>query len=444
MLDEKALKNVSSQLFAEVRRLEPKAEAAVHVNTTHSANTRFARNEITTSGDVDQARVGLTVQLGLRSASASTNQVDAASLKALAERVARAAKLSPEDPETMPVLGPQKAARSPYLFDAALDALDAKARAQGVKAAIDAGREKSLDVAGFLAHGTSLGLVASSAGLSLVHPRTWLGFSVTARTADGSGSGWDSGASCRRADVDFAKIGRVAADKAARSRSPKKLEPGRYTVVLEHAATTDLMDLLFWGLDQRAVDEGRSAFSKPKGGSRVGDKLFSELITLSSDPMSATTPDTPWDGEGQPLAARTWIDKGVLKQLAVSRFWAKQKKLTPTGWYSSWALAPGAETLEGLIKGVKRGVLITRFWYTNTVDAQTATFTGLTRDGTFLIEDGAVTTPVNNFRFNQSVIEALAKVDALTKDTATVEDPSVRMPALRTHEFNLASVSDAV
>ena len=443
MLEEKVLKSAAEKLLALVKKAEPKAEALVSLSTSHHAHTRFARNTVTTTGDVDQPGVRLSLKLGQRAAGASINQLDAASLAALVERTLRMARLAPEDPEAMPVLGQQKVPRTPA-SDASVSGLDAAARAAAVRGALDAGKEGKLEVSGFLTHGTALVVRATSAGLFLSQPLTEVSFTVTARSPDGTGSGWATSVSRRRGDVDFAAVARTACAKAAASVKPIALEPGRYTVILEPAAVISLASAVAGSFDRRSAEEGRSALSKAGGGTRVGEKLFSELVTIVSSPTSPTTPTLPFDGEGMALSPRTWVEKGVVKELSASRYWAKKQGLQPTGSYHGYELLPGTATRDELIRGVKRGVLITRFWYSNLIDPKTIALTGLTRDGTFLIEDGQVTKPVNNFRFNQSAIDALAKCDGLSKETGAAWGPDTRVPTMRTHEFLLASKSEAV
>lgn len=436
MITEPQVIALCKSVLAMVQKLDPKAEAAVSVWSTHRAHTRFARNEITTAGENDDLNLSLSVQLGLRSASATSNQTDAASLRALVERTIGIARLSPELPETMPVLGQTKIIKSP-LRDAAMARLDATGRAQGIAQALAPSREKDLLTAGFLQVWEGIASLVTSAGLSVTQPFTDSDFSVTARTRDGTGSGWSSLSTRQRALLDFASVGRIAAQKALASAKPKALEPGRYTVVLEPAAAGELFEYFVGSLDRRAVDEGRSPFT-----GKVGQKLVSELITLRSDPK--TTPMLPYDGDGIALAPRTWVNAGVLETLSVSRYWAREKKLEPTGSYTGFEVAPGKSTREQLLSEIKRGVLVTRFWYSNIVDPKTLAITALTRDGTFLIEDGVVTSPIKNFRINQSVIDALAKVDAISSDRESPGSSAWKLPALRTHEFLLASQSEAV
>jgi predicted Zn-dependent protease len=152
----------------------------------------------------------------------------------------------------------------------------------------------------------------------------------------------------------------------------------------------------------------------------------------------------PFDGEGRALGAQAWITKGVVSALATSRYWASKTGKSPIGGHGGFEVAPGSSERSALVAGVRRGVLISRFWYTNWVEAQNLLMTGLTRDGTFLIENGEIVGPVNNFRFNQSVAEAFAKCDALSNTLEAAHDAETVTPAMRTHEFLLASVSEAV
>lgn len=414
-------------------------ECLVAVSGQRQGNTRFGVSEISSSSDVERQTVSVTIQIGKRQATASTNQIDPVALADVVGRATRMAKLAPENPEAMPPLGRQTYRAASGASDPATANLTPAARAKTVGAAL--GFAKEAQISGYYEHAARVLALASSQGLRATHEHTTVDLRVTARTADGTGSGWGGGTSHRAADLDGGALAKIAVDKAKSSAKPTRLAPGRYTVVLEPAAVSDLFGWLYGALGARRADEGRSFFSKPGGGTRVGEKLFPAWVTVRNDPTDPQLTARPFDGDGFPLAPTTWIDKGTLKGLTYSRYWAQKQGKPPTGNPSGWILEGGKATREELIKGVKRGVLITRLWYLRSLDPQTLLVTGLTRDGVYLIENGAVTRPVNNFRFNESPVHMLAQSDALTP---AVISQWVRVPALRTHEFNLASISEAV
>ena len=296
-------------------------------------------------------------------------------------------------------------------------------------------------IAGFYEHEARMYAIATTTGLWAHHAWTSSELTCTARTPDGTGSGWAGTSSNRVSDLDARALAKIAVDKAVKSAKPTKLDPGRYTVALEPAAVAELLGFLSGSLGARHADEGRSFFSKPGGGTRVGEKVFPETITLRSDPADAQLAALPFDREGLPLAPTAWIDKGTVTGLTYGRFWAKKQNKPPTGQPGGWILEGGKTSRDELLKGIKRGVLITRLWYLRSLDPQAILVTGLTRDGTFLVENGAITRPVNNFRFNESPVHMLASCDAMTAGSIV---GGMRAPALRTHEFNLASITEAV
>ena len=420
-----------------VLQLAKGSECSVALTESRTGSTRFAVNQITSSSDVGRVALEVTIQVGQRAASATTNQLDDRSLVAVVARAQRFAALVPENPELQPVLGAQRYAAVSHAADPATIALGPDTRAKAAAAAIAAGA-RAATMAGFYEHADATHTLATSRGLFAQHHVTQASFSCTARTPDATGSGWAGAASNRAGDLDAGALAKIAVGKAVTSVKPRRLEPGRYTVILEPTAVGELLGFFTGSLDARPADEGRSYFTNHK----VGDKLFGDAISLRTLPQDPLLGASPYDSEGQPRAATTWVDKGVLKALTYDRFWAKKQGTPPTAQPAGWQLDGGTATRDQLIQGVKRGVLITRFWYANVLDPMTLLATGLTRDGTFLIEDGHVVGPVNNFRFNESPIQMLAKCDGLTPGVLTVDQQ--RMPTLRTHEFNLASISEAV
>ena len=192
----------------------------------------------------------------------------------------------------------------------------------------------------------------------------------------------------------------------------------------------------------RSADEGRSPFSKEGGATKVGEKIADERVTIFSDPTDAELLSQPFDNEGLPVKRTVWIENGVLKNLAYSRFWAAQKNTTAAGFGGGLKMMGGTKSTDELIAGTERGVLVTRFWYIRFLDQRTVMLTGLTRDGTFLIENGKVTRPLKNFRFNDSPLLMLSRIDDIGR--AERVSSGMVMPSLRVRDFNFSSLSDAV
>jgi predicted Zn-dependent protease len=278
------------------------------------------------------------------------------------------------------------------------------------------------------------------------------------RTDDGTGSGWAGLEAPDFAAIPAAEIARRAAKKAQDSAKPRDLEPGRYTVVFEPRAVNDLVENLTNGLSRRAADEGRSFFSKPGGGNRIGEKIFAESVTIRSDPFDLRVPGRPWIGgagggflgfggfgggnfAGLPTRKTTWVEKGVLKNLSADRYWAKKIGEEPLPQSGGLVMEGGTGTVRDLIAGTDRGLLVTRFWYIRTVNPQTVQLTGLTRDGVWLIENGKVVAAVNNFRFNDSPVNLLKNIEAMSAAESTGD---MVVPAIRARDFNFTSKSDAV
>jgi predicted Zn-dependent protease len=422
-------------------------QTRVTVISQRSGNTRFADGSITTSGGTQDTSVTVTVTFGRRRASSSTNVLDDASLRRTVDLASRLAQLAPEDPELMPELGPQTYT-AVEAFVATTADLDAEARAEAIGRAIGAataaGKQAgTIFSAGYLEANTRAVAVATSNGLFAYHRTTDADFSVTARTPDGTGSGWAHGGARDWSAVDPEAIGRVAAQKAVASRNPQEIQPGLYTAVLEPQAVNDLIPLLAGALNARNADEGRSAFSKPGGGTRIGEKVADERVTLYSDPADGGLLGQPFDPEGLPLRRMVWIEKGILKNLAYSRFWAQKQGKEPTGFpFGGLALVGGTRSTDELIAGCARGVLVTHFFYIRALDPRTVLQTGLTRDGAFLIENGRVTRPLKNFRWNESPLLMLNRLEDIGRPEATAAGRL--MPTLRVRDFNFTSLSDAV
>jgi len=429
-----------------VLKLSTADETRVNITSEWSGNTRFADSSITTSGGITNVTVRVTATVGRRRASATTNVLDDQSLKRTVDLAISLARLSPEDPELMPELGPQTYPSIRGFVERTAD-LDPEVRNAAVKRAVDAATAAgkpagAVFTAGFIEANANAVAVATSKGLFAYHQNTDASFSMTSRTPDGTGSGWAASGARDWNRIDPASIGRIAAQKAVASRNPQAIPPGLYTAVLEPQAVNDLVPLLSNALSARSADEGRSAFSKPGGGNRIGEKVVDERVTLYSDPADPLLLGRPFDGDGLPVGRTVWIDKGVLKNLAYSRFWAQKQGVQPIPLTGGLALTGGTKPTDEIIAGCERGILVTHFFYIRALDPRTVLQTGLTRDGVFLIEKGKITRALKNFRWNESPLLMLNRLEDIGRSELT--EAGQLMPALRIRDFNFASSSDAV
>lgn len=428
-----------------------KAEStAVNLNGGDRANVRFARNTVTTSGATSGYSLAITSSFGKRSGTVTTAEFDDASLQRAVRNAEEIAKLSPENPEAMPLLGPQTYSPVTAFFDDAAQA-SPEWRAGSAATAIDLSKKKEVVSAGFVETQGSIRAVANSKGLFAFDRFTSADYNLTARTPDGSGSGWASRSYNELRQLDPGKLATAAIEKAALSKNPAAIEPGKYTVVLEPAAVADLLAFLLFSANARQADEGRSFFSKKGGGNRTGEQVVGEKVRIISDPAHPLAPAVSFDGEGLPISKHVWVENGVIKDLFYSRFWAQKMSKDATAGPGNAIMEGGSATMSDLIAGTDRGVLVTRFWYIRLVDPQTILITGLTRDGLFLIEKGKVTRPVKNMRWNESPVVAFNNIDAMSPPERVVSGEgigsgglSIVCPAARIREFTFSSASDAV
>lgn len=429
-------------LLDRVLKLSRADEIEVDLGAGRENNIRFADNRITTAGGVDDISLRIFSAFGRRHAVATTNDISDDGLERAVRQSESLARLAPENPEKMPLVGPQEHATidGHFATTASVSAAD-RARAAGVTLAA-ARTAGELKAAGILLVDDRVSGMANSAGLFAYRPSTSVDYTTTVRTNDGTGSGW-AGANHRDwSKLDFQAVSNRAITKAQQSRNARPIEPGRYTVVLEPEAAGSLAGLMFNALDARSAMEGRNAFSKPGGGTKVGEQIIDSRVSFISDPAHPLILGSPFDGSGLPITPKTWIENGVLKNLEYSRFWAQRQGVPITGSANSLVVTGGTESLDDIIASTERGVLVTRFWYIRGVNSRTLLYTGLTRDGTFLIENGKIAYPISNMRFNESPLFMLGKLDAIGAPVRISNNAAV--PPMRVRDFNFASLSDAV
>jgi predicted Zn-dependent protease len=449
-------KDEAKKIIDKVLSYSKADELSANLTGGRIGNIRYARNAVSTSGEGTNLSLSVTAGFGKRSGTATINEFDDASLEKTVRRAEEIARLAPENSEYMPMLGPQTyLAADPYAQSTAN--IDPAYRSQATFDSIDPCRKKNLTAAGYMEDSTRFTAIGNTKGLSAYNRETSVEFSITVRTADGTGSGYST-----RDVTDVSKLStkdatEIAMQKAMASTNARALEPGKYTVILEPAALlanvdASLMAAMMNSLDARNAEEGRSFLSKKGGGTRLGEKLFDERVTIYSDPTNTEVPAAAFGGggggrfggggsDGRPQEKVTWIEKGVVKNLSYSRYWAEKKGVKAIPPPANFIMAGGTESLADMIKSTEKGILVTRFWYIRAVDPQTLLYTGLTRDGTFYIENGQIKFPVKNFRFNESPIIMLNNLEALGKP---VRLGGNLIPPLKIRDFTFTSLSDAV
>ena len=424
-------------------------ECRVTLNSGQRSNTRFAVNQVSTAGDNYNAAVTIRSVFGKKVASVTVNRLDDASLRQAVENSERIAKLAPDDPELLPELGPQSYAE-PIVWNDGTASLGPEERAEAVRAVTEPARRAGLISTGYLEAQAQSFAILNSKGLFAYARNTGVAFTTTVRTPDGTGSGWAGASDNDFSRIDPAALAARAIEKAQRSINPAAIEPGRYTVVLEPTAAANLIQLIGGSLNARNADEGRSFFSKPGGGNKIGEKVVDERVTVTSDPLDPRVPANTFGGDGSPNGRVTWIENGVVKNLAYDRFWAQRTGKEPTGTGGTISISGGDSSVEEMIATTERGLLVTRFWYIRPVDPRTILFTGLTRDGTFLIENGRITRPVRNLRYNESPIFMLnnllmmGRPERVSASEAGGPGQAIMAPPLKVRDFTFTSSSDAI
>jgi predicted Zn-dependent protease len=424
-------------------------QARVNLSSSDEGNTRFAQNQMSTSGDATNATLTVTSALDTKVASATTNIFTDDALRRVVQTSEQLARLVPDNEEYMGELGPQAYPETRPYFESTGD-LAPERRALAIAAVTEQAASRNLISTGFLIHEAASDAVGTSKGLFAYGTSTRVNFTTTVRTPDGTGSGWAGTSAHDFDDLDPAALGAIAVEKAMRSAQPRAVEPGRWTVVMEPTTVGNMVNLMMSQLGARNADEGRSFFSKAGGGTKLGDQFVDSRVNIHSDPGDPRIFSTPFDGEGRPNERMTWVENGRLSSLDYSRYWADRQGTRPTGFPSGWYMAGGNSSVDEMIRSTERGLLLTRFWYIRGVDPRTILFTGLTRDGTFLIENGEISHPVKNFRWNESPIFMLNNIEMMgepvriSSGESSGLTSSVVVPPLKVRDFSFTSLSDAI
>ncbi|WP_454827992.1 TldD/PmbA family protein [Pseudoxanthomonas wuyuanensis] len=421
-------------------------ECTASLTGSVDGNIRFALNNISTSGIVSNADLAVQVAFGKRVGTATINEFDDAALERVVRRAEDLARLAPENPEFMPAIDKQTYTPSPT-FSESTAAITPEFRAQVAADSIAPCKAEKLVAAGFLEDGQSFVAFANSKGNFGYQQATNFNYTCTVRTEDGRGSGWVGrnlkDASAFEADSDI----RTAMRKASESAEAKALEPGKYTVILEPAAAAGLISFMMNFFDARQADEGRSFLSKKGGGNKLGEQVYDPRVNISADPWHPDAAVLPWDTDGLPREKMAVVENGKIANLQYSRFWAQKQGKRAIGEPGNLLMAGGSKSTSELVRSTQKGILVTRTWYIRMVDPQTVLLTGLTRDGTFYIENGEIKYPVKNFRFNESPVIMLNNIEELGKPVRVSGDESsfvMMIPPMKLRDFTFTSLSDAV
>ncbi len=392
------------------------ADADIYLTATEQALTRFANNRIHQNVAHRDAVAHVRVAIGRRQGRAVTNNLTDEGLADAVRQASEYAPLMPEDPD-FPGLPEPLPAESVAAYDRATAGCDADQRAATVGMVCRKAGAIALDAAGFCRTGETELAVASTRGADAYHVGSFSGLLITARSNDSAG--WSKGGGWRMTEVDVESLADEAIDKAVRGRNPQDLEPDEYPVVLEHYAVDDMLEALsFYGMGAHMVQDGRSWMTDVGG-----QPAMSPTVSIWDDGLDPAGWPVPFDAEGVPRRRVEIVGNGVVRGPVHNHYTAAKASGASTGHQrgatggptaTNLFMRPGDQTTEQLIASVKRGLYITRFYYTRLAHNRGCVMTGMTRDGTFLIENGEITTPIKNLRFTQSYVEALAGCQALS------------------------------
>jgi PmbA protein len=437
------------ELFAIVQQAA-RTLGVVEIEAIFSAQrdalTRFANNTIHQNVAEQTQWLSVRAALDHKTARATTNRLDSTSIRGVVEQAVELTRSVAADPELLPMAQPSNVPQIER-FNSDTAKATPEDRGRAVAEAIRVVESAGQTAAGIYSTGEAVEAIFNSQGVAAWHSETLAQFSITAMAEDSSG--WAKASSVSRARIDVPALARRASEKARLSREPREIPPGRYTVVLEPAAVLDLVGQIFGDFSATALRDQRSFLT-----GRLGTKLFGENVYIEDDVAHSSQAGVPFDGEGVPRRKLTLVEAGVPREVAYSRSSAQRAGVAPTGHGfplpNEIGEAPlnivihgGSTSVEQMIASIDTGILVTRLWYIREVDPYEKIMTGMTRDGTFLIENGRLVCGLKNFRFNQGVIELLNNVEALSaSERATGEETfDMVVPAMKVRNFHFTEVT---
>jgi len=459
----------AGEIFDRIKKLSTADEVEVLFSGGHFALTRFANNTIHQNVAEENHVVSVRTVFGGKTARAFTNKFDDESLRLVVRSAESLARVQHPDPDLLPMPDEQEAAGStgespvptpaPSRHFAETAGITPEMRAEGVKKIVGVAEKHSLTTAGVFSSGESFDGIFNSRGLSQWHTQTSAEISITMLAADSSG--WQKANSPNAALLDPLALAEIAAQKAVNSALPREIAAGKYTVILEPAAVLDIVGFMFLDFSGMSILDQRSFLT-----GRIGTKLFGDNITIWDDVAHPLQAGSPFDGEGVQRQKLSLVENGIVKRVVYARATAERMKrseykdkvgpIAATGHGFAlpnemgempmnivFAPVPDPQTVEQMIASTERGVLVTRLWYIREVEPFEKMLTGMTRDGTFYVENGRVQGGIRNFRFNESLIHMLANVEAMSVPVRSCGEESFDMvvPAMKVGEFNFTEVT---
>src|SRR5215813_5240136 len=449
-------------IFSRIQKCSSADDVEAIIAGGRSALTRFANNTIHQNVAEEGYVTSIRVALDGKTARATTNRLDDESLKRAVQSAEQIARVQARDPDLLPVPAPDEAGKESVVqrHFGATAAIKPEDRAAAVEQIVGVAKQHKQTTAGIYSSSETMEALLNSHGVTKIHRQTSSEVSITMLANDSSG--WQKANSPNVANLQPKHLAEVAAEKAAKTAHPNEVPPGKYTVILEPAAVLDLLGFMFFDFGGTALLEQRSFLNN-----RVGTRLFGDNITIHDDVYHALQSGATFDGEGVGRRRVTLVDKGVVKSLVFSRGTARKMqdsettaklgKIEPTGHGfplpNEIGDAPMNIVVEGgngkaksvneMVTSTERGILVTRLWYIREVDPYEKILTGMTRDGTFLIEKGKLQGGVRNFRFNQSLIDMLQNVEMLSVSVRASGEESFDMvvPAMKVNNFNFTELT---
>jgi PmbA protein len=436
------LRRIAEKIF----KLSDADETEVEIGVISDALTRFANNTIHQNVAEQVLNVTVRTVLDGRTARATTNKTDEDSLGRVVAASKALAHSRPRSPDLLPMPGPQKYTKAARYFENTAHATPAD-RARAVARVTEMAEKNKQTAAGIFTTGVTQSAIANTRGLFASHRQTRAEFSITILESDSSG--WAKANAPDLSRIDPTALARSASEKSAASRKPGEAAPGKWIVILEPAAVLDLVGFLFYDFAGTSVADQRSCFNK-----RIGKRVMGENITLHDDVYHPLQSGLPFDGEGIPRQKVLLVDKGVPSNLVYARATAKRMKAKPTGHGfplpndlgeapMNLVFSGGDSSVDEMVRSTERGILVTRLWYIREVDPYEKVLTGMTRDGTFLVQNGRVTGGIRNFRFNQSILEMLSNVELLGPAVRAAGEESFEMvvPQMKVRDFHFSEVT---